>query len=107
MRRKEHVMDCYPTNAKGWGTAIQLLCELAMEKDVKRLSAYCENSRYDKYLGDDDLEIYETWIHAFRGEKLYYLICYGISGHEDWEPEEEDSFFLSRGMRITPGTSII
>ncbi len=38
MRTKEHVMDCYPANAKGWGTAIQLLHELAMEKDVKRLN---------------------------------------------------------------------
>jgi hypothetical protein len=60
-----------------------------MEKDVKRLSAYCKNSRYDKYLGDDDLEIYKTWSCAFGGENLYYLICYGISGREDWEPEED------------------
>ncbi len=57
MRTKEHVMDPYPTNAEGWGTAIQLLREFAREKDVKRLSAYCEE--YDKYLGDDDLEIYK------------------------------------------------
>ena len=83
MRTKEHVMDRYPTNAKGWGKAIQLLHELATEKDVKRLNAYCEKSRYNKYLGDDDSEIYETWIRAFQGENLYYLIRYGISGRED------------------------
>ena len=83
VRTKEHVMDCYPTNAEGWGTAIQLLHELATEKDVKRLSAYCESSRYNKYLGGDDLEIYKTWICVFRGENLYYLIRYGISGHKD------------------------
>ena len=60
VRTKEHAMDRYPANAEGGGTAIQLLHELAAEKDVKRLNVYCENSRYDKYLGDDDLEIYET-----------------------------------------------
>ena len=86
-------MDHYPANAEGWRTAIQLLRELATEKDVKRLNAYCEDSRYNKYLGGDDSEIYETWIRAFRGENLYYLISYGISGHEDWEPEEEDPFY--------------
>ena len=58
MRTKEHVMDRNPTNAEGWGAAIQLLRELATEKDVKKLSAYCKNSRYNKYLGDDDSEIY-------------------------------------------------
>ena len=86
-------MDCYPANAEGWGTAIQLVHGLATEKDVKRLSAYCENSRYDKYLGNDNSEIYETWIRAFQGENIYYLIRYGISVHEDWEPEEEESFY--------------
>ena len=60
-----------------------MLRELAREKDVKRLKAYCEDIRYDKYLGDDDSEIYETWICAFRGENLYYLIRSGISGRED------------------------
>ena len=89
MRTKEHAMDCYPMNAEGWGTAIQLLHELATEKDIKRLNVYCENNRYDKYLGGDDSEIYKTWSCAFRGERLYYLIRYGISGREDWEPEEE------------------
>jgi hypothetical protein len=64
-----------------------------MEKDIKRLSAYCKNSRYDKYLRDDDSEIYKTWIRVFQGETLYYLILYGISGREDWEPEEEDPFY--------------
>ena len=51
-------MDRNPTNAEGWGAAIQLLRELATETDVKKLSAYCKNSRYNKYLGDDDSEIY-------------------------------------------------
>jgi hypothetical protein len=65
MRTKEHAMDCYPPNAKGWGTAIQLLHELATEKDVKRLNANCKNSRYDKYSRNDDSEIYKTWSRAF------------------------------------------
>ncbi len=47
VRTKEHAMDCCPANAKGWGTAIQLLHELATEKDVKRLNAYCENNKYN------------------------------------------------------------
>ena len=38
VRTKEHAMDRYPANAEGWGTAIQLLHELATEKDVKRLN---------------------------------------------------------------------
>ena len=59
---------------------------------MKRLKAYCEDIRYDKYLGDDDSEIYDSWSRAFRGENLYYLIHYGISGRDDWEPEEEDPF---------------
>ena len=63
-----------------------------MEWDIKSLSVYCADSKYDRYLGDDDLEICESWICAFRGENLYYLIRYGISGCEDWEPEEEDRF---------------
>jgi hypothetical protein len=45
VRTKEHVMDCYPMNPEGWGTAIQLLRELAREKDVKRLKAYCKDIR--------------------------------------------------------------
>jgi hypothetical protein len=89
---KEHVMDCNPLNPVGWGMAIDLLRELAMERDIKRLSVYCADSKYDRYLGDDDSEIYESWIRAFRGENVYYLIRYEISGREDWEPEEEDSF---------------
>ncbi len=60
MRTKEHAMDCYPTNAEGWGTAIQLLHELATEKEVERLNTYCENDKYNKYLGDDDSEIYKS-----------------------------------------------
>ena len=72
LRTKEHVMDCYPTNAEGWRTAIQLLHELAREKDVKRLNAYCKNSRYYKYLGDDDSEIYKTWI--VHSEVRTYII---------------------------------
>ncbi len=70
MRMKEHVMDRYPTNANRWGTAIRILHELAMEKDVKRLNAYCENNKYNKYLGDDDSEIYKSWSRAFQGERL-------------------------------------
>ena len=92
-RTKKHAMDCYPANAEGWGTAIQLLQELATEKDVKRLNAYCKNIKYNKYLGDDDSEIYETWSRAFRGACLYYLIRYGISGHEDREPEAEEPYY--------------
>jgi hypothetical protein len=66
---------------------------LVTEKDVKRLNAYCENNKYDKYLGGDDSEIYKTWSPAFRGECLYYLIRYGISGHEEWEPEAEEPYY--------------
>ncbi len=47
-------MDCYSANAKKWGTAIRILHELATEKDIKRLNAYCENNKYNKYLEDDD-----------------------------------------------------
>jgi hypothetical protein len=65
VRTKEHAMDRYPANAEGWGNAIQLLHELATEKDVKRLNTYCENNKYNKYLGDDDSEIYEYWSRAF------------------------------------------
>ncbi len=93
MRTKEHAMDHYPTNAKGWGTAIQLLHKLDTEKDVKRLNAYCKINKYDKYLGDDDSEIYESWSRAFRDERLYCLIRYGISGREDWEPEAEEPYY--------------
>ncbi len=93
MRMKEHVMDRCPANAKGWGTASQLLHELATEKDVKRLNAYCENNKYNKYLGDDDSEIYESWSRVFQGERLYYLIHYGISGQEDWEPEAGEPYY--------------
>ena len=35
-------MDCYPANAEGWGTVIQLLHGLATEKDVKMLNTYCK-----------------------------------------------------------------
>ena len=41
-------------------------------------------------IGDDDLEIKESWSRAFQCEPLYYLIRYGISGREDWEPEAEE-----------------
>jgi hypothetical protein len=97
MRTKEHAMDRYPANAKGWGTAIQLLHELATEKDVERLNTYCENNKYNKYLGDDDSEIYESWSRAFQGEHLYYLIRYGISGREDWEPEVGEPYYYGFG----------
>ncbi len=86
-------MDCYPANAEGWGTTIQLLHELARENDIKRLNTYCKKDKYNKYLGDDDSEIYESQSRAFQGERLYYLIRYGISGHEDWEPEVEEPYY--------------
>ena len=60
-------MDHYPANAEGWGTAIQLLHELATEKDVERLNTNCEKNKYNKYLGDDDSEIYKSWSCAFQG----------------------------------------
>jgi hypothetical protein len=63
-----------------------------MERDIKRLSVYCADSKYNRYLGDDNSEIYKSWISAFRGGNLYYLIRCGISRREDWEPEEEDPF---------------
>ena len=72
--------------------AIDFLCELAMEKDMKRLSKYCSDTKYKKYLGDDDSEIFESWVAAFVGEIKYYLIRYGISGCFEWEREEEDPF---------------
>ncbi len=53
-RTKEHGMDHYPANVEGWGNVIRILHELATEKDVKRLNAYCKNNKYNKYLGDDD-----------------------------------------------------
>jgi hypothetical protein len=40
-----------------WGTAIQLLHELATEKDVERLNTYSKNNKYNEYLGGDDSEI--------------------------------------------------
>ena len=83
VRSVRHVMDHYPSNPVGWGRTIDLLRELATERDIKRLSVYCTDSKYDRYWGDDDLEIYESWVSAFQGENLYYLIRYGISGHED------------------------
>ena len=86
-------MDCFPANAEGWGTVIRILHELAMEKDVKRLNAYCKNDKHNKYLGDDDLKIYKSWSRTFQGEQLYYLICYGISGREDLEPEAEEPYY--------------
>ena len=70
-----------------------MLHELATEKDVERLNTYCENNKYNKYLGDDDSEIYKSWSRAFQGERLYYLIRYGISGREDWEPEAEEPYY--------------
>ncbi len=57
------------------------------------MNTYCKNNKYNTYLGDDDLEIYESWSRAFRGERLYYLIRYGINGCEDWEPEAEEPYY--------------
>ena len=71
MRTKEY--------AGGWGTSIRLLHELATVKDVKRLNAYCKIDKYNEYLGNDDLDAYESWNRAFQGKHLYYLIHYGIS----------------------------
>ncbi len=78
MKTKEHGIDRYPANAEGWGTTIRILHELATVKDVKRLNAYCKKDKYNGYLGDDDSEVYESWSRAFQGERLYYLIHYGI-----------------------------
>ena len=86
-------MERHPGNAKGWGTAIGILHELAMVKDVKRLNAYCKNDKYNEYLGNDDSEVYGSWSRAFRGERVYYLIRYGISGREDWEPEADRPYY--------------
>ncbi len=66
---------------------------MATEKDVKMMNAYCENNKYNKYLEDEDLEIYKTQSRAFWCERIYYLICYGISGREDWEPEAEELYY--------------
>ena len=44
-------------------------------------------------MGDDDSEIYGSWSRAFRGERLFYQIRYGISGREDWEPEAEGTYY--------------
>ena len=60
VRMKEHAMERYPGNAEGWDTAIRILHELATVKDVKRLNAYCKNNKYNEYLGDDDLDAYES-----------------------------------------------
>jgi hypothetical protein len=48
VRMKEHVMELYPSDPAGWGMAIDLLRELAMEEDVKRLSVYCADNKYDR-----------------------------------------------------------
>ena len=92
MNTKEHAMGRYPSDPAGWGMAINFLCELATEKDVKRLSEYCSDTKYKKYLGDGDSEIFESWAAAFVGEIKYYLIRYGISRRFEWEREEEDPF---------------
>ena len=92
MNTKEHAMERYPSDPAGWGMAIDLLRELATEEDVRRLSKYCSDPKYSKYLGEDDSEIFESWVAAFVGEIKYYLIRYGISGRFEWEREEEDPF---------------
>jgi hypothetical protein len=43
-------------------------------------------------LGDDNSEIFKSWVAAFVGEIKYYLIRYGISGHFEWKREEENPF---------------
>jgi hypothetical protein len=89
---KEHGMERYPLDPARWGMAIDLLRELVTEEDVKRLSKYCSDTKYDMYLGDNDLEIFESWVAAFIDEIKYYLIRYGINGHFEWEREDEDPF---------------
>jgi hypothetical protein len=89
---KEHTMERYPSDPAGWGMVIDLLRELATEEDVRRLSKYCSDPKYSKYLGEDDSEIFESWVAAFVGEIKYYLIRYGISGRFEGEREEEDPF---------------
>ena len=74
MSTKEHAMERYPSDCVGWGMVIDLLRELATEEDVKRLSVYCADNKYARYLGDNDLEIFESWVGAFVGENTYYLI---------------------------------
>ena len=77
---KEHVMEHYPSDPVGWGMAIDLLHELAMERDIKRFSVYCAGNDYDKYLGEDDSEIFKSWVGVYMGEIKHYIIRYGISG---------------------------
>ena len=89
---KEHAMERYPSDPAGWGMALDLLCELATEEDVRRLSEYCSDPKYNRYLGDNDSEIFQSWVAAFIGEIKYYLIHYGISGRFEWERDEEDPF---------------
>ena len=45
---KEHAMECYSSDPTGWGMAINLLRELAMEEDVRRLSEYCSDPNYNR-----------------------------------------------------------
>ena len=68
---KEHAMEHYPLDPAGWGMAINLLRELTVEEDVRRLSEYCLDAKYKKYLGDKDSEIFESWVAAFVGEIKY------------------------------------
>ncbi len=35
---------------------------------------------------------FEVSVYIFCG-RLYYLICYGISGREDWEPEAVEPYY--------------
>jgi hypothetical protein len=96
-------MERYPSDPAGWGMAIDLLCELATEEDVRRLSKYCSDPKYSKYLGEDDSEIFKSWVAAFIGEIKYYLIRYGISGRFKWEREEEDP---SRRFKVNDNTGV-
>jgi hypothetical protein len=72
--------------------AIDLLHELATEEDVRRLNKYCSDVKYNRYLGDNDSEIFGSWAAAFIYEIKYYLIRYGISGRFEWERKKEDPF---------------
>ncbi len=100
MSTKEHAMERYPLDPVGWGMAIDLLRELVTEEDVKRLSVYCTDNKYDRYLGEEDLEIFESWVGVFVVENTYYLIRYGISRCFEWRRTHSD---VLRGMTIMLG----
>jgi hypothetical protein len=101
---KKHAMERYPSDPAGWGMAINLLHELATEEEVRRLNKkYCSDPKYSKYLGEDNSEIFKSWVAAFVGEIKYYLIRYGIIERFEWEREEEDPF---RCFKVDDNTGV-